>query len=450
MIEKYSTWLLLLGAFAWLLLRFSFGAIAAHKSQKHVDGRLDVDVDPLGEALDAMNNFSAAARASTAGAATLRTVFRINNPFSNGSEDLRKTYRQALTKAFAKTDGDAWDAIARAVSISVQNIMLSEKGPDGSTISRTNIMEISRTASMVAVLKGLFDIDDVPVTTLAYICSEIHRLGAWKKNMDLASSNPAVPHIFVQNMNRLISCLCGVFSEAKEKNDLARLLLCSVSGTSEAFNPLDLIIPAFESPWRAVFYTLLAVLQNRPSGADELLSLRDCPARQRPSPLAKAVVYESLRLYPPVRRMRVSQKAKHLQVFSTGGISDVDRTIDAEAILRDSRYWGSAAAEWNPSRFLSIDGEIDNSILCPSMGWIPFAAGGMKCPSAGGFSIRLTTIVAGEVLRQIFPHDRLQWHLEGPQWDSYSASGHLLRPGRDEYTHVDVVVRSDKPQVEDV
>ncbi|KAK1244239.1 hypothetical protein MKX08_002377 [Trichoderma sp. CBMAI-0020] len=419
MIEKYSTWLLLLGAFAWLLRQLSNRAITAHKAHKHVDGRSDGDVDPLDEALDAMNNFSAAARASTAGAATLRTVLRINNPFSNGSEDLRKAYRKALTKVFAKTDGDAWDAIARAVSVSVQSMILSEKGPDGSTISRANIMEISRTASMVAVLKGLFDIDDVPGTTLAYICSEIHRLSIWKKNMDMASSTPgAVPQAFVQNMNRLISCLCDVFSEAKEKNDLARVLLCSVSGTSEAFNPLDLIIPAFESPWRAVFYTLLAVLQNRPSGVDELLSLRDCPPRQRPSPLALAVVYESLRLYPPVRRMRVSQKAKHMQVFSTGGISDVDRTIDAEAILRDSRYWGPTAAEWSPSRFLGADGEIDRSILYPSMGWIPFAAGGMKCPSAGGYSISLTTIVAGEVLRQLFPHhDRPKWHLEGPQWD---------------------------------
>ncbi|KAM0447038.1 hypothetical protein ACHAO4_009018 [Trichoderma viride] len=443
MIENYSTWLLLFGAFAWLLLQFS--VTAAHKSHKAVDGRLDGDVDPLDEALDAMTNFSAASRASTVGAATLRTVLRINNPFSNGSEDLRKAYRQALTKTFAKTDGNAWDAIARAVSASTQNLILSGNAPDGSTILKANIMEISRTASMVAVLKALFDIENVPETTLAYICSEIHRLSIWKKNMDMASSKPgAVPQAFVQNMNRLISCLCDVFSEAKEKNDLARLLLCSVSGTPEAFNPLDLIIPAFEAPWRAVFYALLAVLQDRPSGVDELLSLRDCPAHQRPSPQAKAVVYESLRLYPPVRRMRVSQKAKALQVFSTGGISDVDRTIDAEAILRNPKYWGPAAAEWKPSRFLRADGEIDSSILCPNMGWIPFAAGGMKCPSAGGFSIRLTAVVAGEVLRQLFPRrDQLQWHLEGPQWDMSSASG-LLRPGRDEYTHVDVVTRSDR------
>jgi hypothetical protein len=181
-----------------------------------VDGHLDGDGDPLNEALDAMNNFSAASRASTAGAATLRTVLRINNPFSNGSEDLRKTYRQALTKTFAKTDGDSWDAIARSVSASVQNLVLSEKRSDGSTILRANIMEISRTASMVAVLKGLFDIDGVPAPTLAYISSEIHRLSIWKKNIDTASSNPgAVPHAFVQNMNRLISCLCDVFSKAK-------------------------------------------------------------------------------------------------------------------------------------------------------------------------------------------------------------------------------------------
>ncbi|UKZ93325.1 uncharacterized protein TrAFT101_008243 [Trichoderma asperellum] len=263
--------------------------------------------------------------------------------------------------------------------------------------------------------------------------------------------NWAQPEAFVQNMNRLISCLCGVFSEAKEKNGLAQLLLCTVSGTPETFNPLDLVMPAFEVPWRAVFYTLLAVLQDRPSRVDELLSLRDCSARQRPSPQAKAVVFESLRLYPPIRRMRVSRKANAQRTFNTGGTSDVDRTIDAEAILRDSKYWGPAAAEWKPSRFLHSDGDLDSSVLSQSNGWIPFAAGGMKCPASGGFSVRLTIVVAGEVLRQLFPrHDQLQWHLEGPQWDLSSAEGHLLRAGRDEYTHVDIVARSNRLQAADV
>lgn len=248
---------------------------------------------------------------------------------------------------------------------------------------------------------------------------------------------------FVQNMNRLIGCLCGVFSEAKEKNGLAQLLLCAVSGPPETFNPLDVVMPAFEVPWRAVFYTLLAVLQDRPSRLNELLSLHDCSARQRPSPQAKAVVFESLRLYQPVRRRRVSRKANAQRPFNTGGTSDVDQTIDAEAILRDPKYWGLAAAGWKPSRFLHSDGDLESWVLSPCNGWVPFAAGGMKCPSSGGSSARLTVVVAGEVLRQLFPHhDQLQSRLEGPHWDLSSAEGHLLRPGRDEYTHVDVVTRS--------
>ncbi|KAH8125879.1 hypothetical protein LI328DRAFT_141877 [Trichoderma asperelloides] len=280
MIESYFAWLLLFGTFIWLLL--SFLVTAAPKSWKVVNSRLDHSFDPLDEALNDMHNFSVAARASTAGASSLRETFRLNNPFTNGSEDLRKAYRQALIKAVAKMNGDAWDAIARSVSASVQNLILSENAPNGSTILRANVMEISRSATLVAVLKALFDIDHIPKSTLAYI------------SVPKSIGSP---------------CLCGVFSEAKERNVLAQLLLCTVSGTPETFNPLNVVMPAFEVPWRAVFYTLLAVLQDRPSRVDELSSLRDCSARQRPSPQAKAVVFESLRLYPPVRRMRVSRKA---------------------------------------------------------------------------------------------------------------------------------------------
>ncbi|KAI5458751.1 hypothetical protein BGZ63DRAFT_407137 [Mariannaea sp. PMI_226] len=448
MIENYPAWLLFFGAFVWLLLRFPKKVTKIYKWQKIMNDRLDGAVDPLEDALDTMHNFSVAARAATAASISLRETFKLNNPFVCGSEDLRKTYRQALMKTFAKTNDDAWVAIARSVTTSIQALIVSEEASGGGTTLRANVMEISRNATLVAMLKALFDIDHVPRGTIMYIGSEIHRLGVWKKRLDAASSNPgAVPGAFLQCVDRLISCLRNLFSEARETNDLARLILCSVSGTPEAFNPLDLLIPAFEAPWRAVFYTLLAVLQDGPTRVDDLQSLRDCPARERPPPRAKAIVFESLRLYPPVRRMRMSRKANIQQAVRMGRIADIDRTIDAEAILRDPRYWGSTAAEWKPSRFIRPNGDLNSSVLCPSAGWLPFAAGGMKCPSAGGFSIRLTAVVVGEILRQLFPqHDQLQWYLEGPEWDLPSAAGQLLRPGREEYICVDVVSRSDRPK----
>lgn len=421
---------------------------AIHKWEKIANGHPGHAVDPLGQALELMHSFLAEARAASAASVSFKVTFRLDNPFVCGFEDVRQAYRQALMKTFTKIDGDAWVAIARSVSNSVQSLIHSGKALDGSTVLRANVMEMSRRASLAAVLKALFDIDHVPENMLAYLGFEINRLSVWKKHLDAgSSSSDAVPEAFLQSMDRLISCLRGLFSEAKETNDLARLILCSVSGSPEAFNPLNLVIPAFEGPWRTIFYTLLAVLQQGPAGIDDLLSLRDLPAWQRPPPRVKGVVFESLRLYPPIRRMRMSKKANIRGAFGMGRIIDIDQKIDAEAILRNSKYWGPTAAEWGLSRFLRMDGGLDSSVLSPSTGWIPFAAGGMKCPSAGGFSVRLTAVIVGELLRQIFPrHDQPQWYLDGPEWDSSSEAGQILRSGRDEYSSVDVVVGSDRPQ----
>ncbi len=78
---------------------------------------------------------------------------------------------------------------------------------------------------------------------------------------------------------------------------------------------------------------------------------------------------------------------------------------------------------------------------------MPFAAGTMKCPSAGGYSARLILVIVGEVLRQLFPDDRPpHWRLDGPEWDTSAENGNTLRAGRDEYGSVRVVVNVTQPQ----
>ena len=327
---------------------------------------------------------------------------------------------------FGKTNCEAWTAIAHTVAHSLQPHLRRMEGVDGASCLVSNVKDVSRDVTLAAILQGLFGIDNVAPELLSYIGTEIHRLTVGKKRFDAGAANPdLLPQDLQRAADRLMDKLRELFSEAKESSKLARRLLCSVSGTPTDFNPLNLIVPAFEAPWRATYYTLLATLQSGPNRPANLFTLRDCEPHLQPPSAALAVAYESLRLYPPVRRVRG------------------DGPVDIEAIQQDPKYWGPTAGGYDPSRFLDENGKLKGSLVGPGSAWMPFAVGTMKCPSAGGYSARLILVIVGEVLRQLFLDDCTpRWHLDGPEWNSSARNGNTLRAGREEYASVRVVVTS--------
>lgn len=386
--------------------------------------KLPTSSDALGDTLQALKSTTLAARASKLGTATLKNLWRLNNPFVSGSVELQQAYRQALMRSFGKTDSEAWTAIAHTVAKSLQPLLRHTEGVDEASYVVSNIKNVSRDVTLAAVLQCLFGIDDVAPERLIYIGTEIHRLTVGKKQFDTHATNPDfLPQDLQSAADRLIDDLRDLFSEAKESSELAKTLLCSVSGNFNDFNPLNLVIPAFEAPWRATYYTLLAILQPGPTRPGNVLTLRNCLPHLQPPPAALAVAYESLRLYPPIRRVRR------------------DRRVDIETIQRDPKYWGPTAGGFDPSRFLDKSGKIKRPLVGSGSAWMPFAVGTMKCPSAGGFSARLMIVIVGEVLRQLFPDSRQpHWYFDGPEWDSAAKNGHTLRAGRNEYASVHIVV----------
>jgi len=276
---------------------------------------------------------------------------------------------------------------------------------------------------LAAVLQGLFGIDGVDHATLAYIATDIHELTVAKKAYDGSATTAAdFPQMLQNRADKLIGTLRQIFSDVKTSSYLVKTLLLAseddVDGkdrTDVDFNPLNLVIPAFESPWRAIFYTLLAVLQQSPAANCDVLTLRESSPSSAPSSTAIAIARESLRLYPPVRRMRR------------------DYQVDVEHLQRDEKYWGSTALEFKASRFLNEDRQV----VIPSSAWLPFASGSMICPSAYGYSERLIVTIVGEMLRQFFPAGTEPcWRLEGREWDEAARRGEVLRSGRGEYAGV--------------
>ena len=310
------------------------------------------------------------------------------------------------------------------MSKSLHPLIRQAESKAGECLNLLNVTAASRDTRLAAVLERLFDIHDVPSKRLQYIGVEIRRLTVAKKTFDSTVKDPELlPQAVQRDADRLIANICDLFFTAKVPPPLTQHILCAISGTPESFNPLNLLVPAFEAPWKATLYTLFTVLQPGPKDSSALLALRDSPPQEPPSPVALVVVYESLRLYPPIRRVRG------------------DTRLDIETIQRDPEFWGPDATTFKPSRFLTKEGNIDRSLIGPDSAWMPFAVGRMRCPSLGGYFARMIVVVVGEILKQLFPaNSRPLWTLEGAEWNGAAQSGFPLRAGREEYRGIDVAV----------
>lgn len=258
-----------------------------------------------------------------------------------------------------------------------------------------------------------------------------YKVVAKKLSDQSTQSAEVLPQYLRVRADQLIDKVYDIFSDVGSTSTLARALLCAAEDNGDVAeddderedngdpsNPLNLIIPAFESPWRAIFYTLLAILQKPPDHCSDLMTLRECVPSSPPTNAAISIARESLRLYPPVRRIRREYQ------------------VDVEHIQRNTKYWGNSALRFDASRWLDEQGEILHS---PA--WLPFADGSMKCPSANrGYSERLILTIVGEMLRQFFPAGiQPRWRLEGKEWDESARRGEVLRSGREQYVGVKLV-----------
>ncbi|OJJ98393.1 hypothetical protein ASPACDRAFT_44896 [Aspergillus aculeatus ATCC 16872] len=422
MSEEIVLFILLLGGIVSYVLLYSGGR------EEATGDKVSVEPNRVENPIVTLQNSTVAMRAARAGAPVLKSLWRLNNPFVSDSVDLQLSYRQALYKALAKVDDSAWAGIARVVGKAIQPLFTRRTISGSSCTVTADLRQVSLTTSLAAILKALFEIDNIGCDKLSYLGSEIHRITVEGKRHALtAAASQDIPEDLRRSADALIQALRHVFIDAAVTTELAETILYRVSGSPppQEFNPLNLLLPAFEAPWRSTLYTLLAVLQPGARQPKYVLALRDCRPDHDPEPLALAIAYESLRLYPPIRR-----------------ISRVSTSIDIEAIQRDPSHWGANAQQFHPERFLTTSGQRIRSCLVgpQQFAWIPFAVGKMKCPSARVFTIRMIVVVVGEILRQLFPGDATpEWELEGAEWDAAARRGEALRAGRGEYEGVSVV-----------
>ncbi|CAG8427144.1 unnamed protein product [Penicillium salamii] len=184
-------------------------------------------------------------------------------------------------------------------------------------------------------------------------------------------------------------------------------------------NPLNLILPSFETMWRIVLRAVLEIgfvrrtehpewakflvsfameptkrqfeRENQFASASSRSSSRERVTRSsadthiRDAPSAKHLVLESLRLYVPTRRVhRAYQWSENL-----GPHAIISADIEGCHLRRD--IWGDDANVFNPSRWLKLT-QVQKEAFMP-FGCVPF-----ECPAKPTFGPRMIGLLAGTVL----------------------------------------------------
>ena len=225
---------------------------------------------------------------------------------------------------------------------------------------------------------------------------------------------------------------------AKDKDDLenalAQVALPKWDRSKPRENPLNLILPAYETLWRVVLSGFLQVTFVK--GVDP--GLRSILARFLAEPTVKArktsvpsaeglavsvdsIVKEALRLYPSVKRVY-----RQFHMDNRAGPEDV--AADVESCQRSEVIWAPNADRYVPSRWNDVSNEAEDSYM--AFGVSPFL-----CPAKAVFGPMMIGILVAAFAGQVSSDD---WYLKL----SDSSSGAAQRD-------FDKALNGEKPLVSD-
>ena len=173
-------------------------------------------------------------------------------------------------------------------------------------------------------------------------------------------------------------------------------------------NPLNLILPAYETLWRVVLSGFLQVTFVK--GVDP--TLRSVLAQFLANPTITVrrglvrgpeastvsvdlIVKEALRLYPSVKRV-------YRQFHMDNGAGPEDVAADVESCQRTKALWGANADRFVPSRWINATDEAKKSYM--AFGVSPFV-----CPAQAEFGPMMIGILVAAFADQVSSDG---WHLE--------------------------------------
>ncbi|KAE8312117.1 hypothetical protein BDV41DRAFT_565291 [Aspergillus transmontanensis] len=308
----------------------------------------------------------------------LRAVFGIENALTTDNEIHAKRFlRQA--KGLINLSPTAWESLSGLVRSAARRSIdgAMANNPDKPRVMLTNLVQVLVLRVVLSVLfrieTGALEIPDDDLLRLAEAIND-----AWTSSKDKAHLVSFEDNISLQNSLKTVfphlNCL-----DSQE-------------------NPLNLVIPGFETMWRIVLRLFIEI--NYTSGLQHpewqgiMAAFAHAPTKDEferrngeKSVSAEMLVNEALRLYPPTKRV--------YRAFHPMG-SDAAEVLkaDIEKAQTATHIWGSDAGLFDPRRWGTLTPQ-------QKLAFFPFGSKPFVCPAQAAFGPRAIALVVGALLVEL-------------------------------------------------
>lgn len=305
----------------------------------------------------------------------LINTLSIVNPFTIDSEALLKGFRKEVVKTLGKWCNEKnYEELVLTIRSRIDH-RLSTLATNNSIVC---LSKLAKQVTLDAFLSGILNVnaDEDLLTELPDLIIHL-----WKNRDDTAAHNRLqelllnnkdefIQSDFWQHLQTILSDHETIISETAT-NDFEEKIS----------NPLNIIVPGWETMWRVVFYSLLELLRH-PELLEELrLELNDHSKSYRKDSLLEYILRETLRLYPPTKN-----------IYRTNLKTGQDICINVQHIHRDKGVWGSDALEFRPDRF-----KKEKLTAEQKQCYLPFS---ISCPAKDGFAYRFSGAIVAEILKR--------------------------------------------------
>ena len=318
-------------------------------------------------------------------------AFNIDNAFTTTDDTYRKSFRNLATDKIKVNDGK-WKHIAKLAQELVSGFLLRV----GREPNNTRLDHLVQIVSLKISLYVLFDKDPLALddSRILEIATCINTLWVESK---VGQPDP-------ENKRRLETALRQIQLH---------------TGPDSRSNPLNLILPAYETLWRVVIFCFIEVTFR--DGAHSiwrrtLEAFLSNPIKfkfehsEAPGSVSAAnIINEALRLYPPTRRV-------HRQFQTESKPTPEILAADIEACHRNAAIWGDDSLRFNPSRWANNNHLSDES----RRAFMPFGTGIFTCPAKQEFGPRMIGILVAALVANI---DRRDWRFELSNPNAWDAGG---------------------------
>lgn len=334
-------------------------------------------------------------------------TFGIDNAFTTTDDNYRKDFRRHAKEKITLDDG-TWKTIADLA----EQLVGSAIPQPGGDIASIRLDSLGQSVTLKMTLHVLFDLDPLQLDDklILYIAQQINFLWAQSKSIKYPTD---------ANQKGLRKALGSIFPGV---------------GRNARQNPLNLILPAYETMWRVALFCFIEVTFRQGARAEwkqVLIEFLADPTKARfeergPDPCvvsAADIVNEALRLYPPT-------KSVYRRFHMAGKDYPENVAADIEACHRTLAIWGNDSWLFRPSRWSMIGNEARNTFM-------PFGGSTFVCPAKQDFGPRMIGVVVAALAAHITSRD---WKLElcvgGPDGMEEFGGQEPLLSGRHAYEDI--------------